>query len=284
MRGSPFFDGVAQVELEIAGERALVPVFYYDTAAMTALFPARFRELRRLMPDRRFVPALLAPGVGVLAVSCLEHRETGIGPYGELAISVPLNEPWFRPNLPGRALLEGARRRQLHAFMLHLPVTTELALRGGIDFYNFPKFLAGIEFDEDGGLRRCRLGEGKEQILSFSGERLRTRPPTQAEAQYFFHLWMDRQPQQAEFKLNRLEAATSMRPGAAMLDLSGRHPIAIELERLLFSRRSLQYEYVPRLEAILYGPEHLTLPLLTRSLAAVEEAATSSASERVRRL
>jgi hypothetical protein len=273
MRGSPFFDGISQVELEIAGEQAKMPVFYYDTAAMTALFPARYRELRRLMPDRRFAPALLAPGVGLVAVSCLEHRETGIGAYGELAISVPLNEPWFRPNLPGRALLEGARRRQLHAFMLHLPVTTEVALRGGIDFYNFPKFLAGIEFDEDGGRRRCRLAEGKEQILSFSGERLQTRPPRQAELQYFFHLWMDRQPQQAEVKFNQLEAAMSLRPGAATLELSGRHPIALELERLLLSRRSLQYEYLPRLEAILYGPEHLTLPLLTRSLAAVQAAA-----------
>lgn len=273
MRGSPFFDGVSQVGLEIAGERALVPVFYYETAAMTALFPARFRQLRELMPDPRFVPALLAPGVGVVAVSCLEHRETGIGPYGELAVSVPLNEPWFRPNVPGRALLEGARRGQLHAFMLHLPVTTELALRGGIDFYNFPKFLAEIEFDEEHGRRRCRLAEGKEQILSLSGEQLPTRPPTRPRAQYFFHLWMDGQPQLAEFKLNQLEAASSLRPGAARLELSGRHPIALELERLLLSRRSLQYEYVPRLEAILYGPEHLTLPLLTRTLAAVEQTA-----------
>ena len=38
--------------------------------------------------------------------------------------------------------------------------------------------------------------------------------------------------------------------------------LARELDRLLVSRRSLQYEYVPRFEAILHGPEHLTLPLL----------------------
>jgi hypothetical protein len=122
------------------------------------------------------------------------------------------------------------------------------------------------------------LAEGKEQILSFSGERLPTEPLREAEAQYSFHLWMDRQPQQAEFKVNQLEAGTSLRPGAATLELTGRHPIALELERLLVSRRSRRYGYVPRLEAILYGPEHLTLPLLTRTLAAVDEAARQPAS------
>lgn len=267
MRGSPFFDGVAQSDAEIAGQAVKLPVFYYDTSAMIALFPARVRELRTLMPDARFVPALLAPGLGAVAIGCLEHRDTDIGPYNELAISIPLNQPWFRPNLPGRALWEASRRGQMHSLMLHLPVTTEVALRGGIDYFNFPKFLAGIEFDEDGGRRRCRLAEGKEQILAFSGDRLPTGGRAQ-QVQHFFHLWMDKQPQQAEFKVDELELGRSMRLGAASVELGAQHPIARELERLLVSRRSLQYEYVPKLEAILYGPEHLSMPLLKRLLAA----------------
>lgn len=270
MRGSPFFDGVSQVDAEIAGEAARLPVFYYDTSAMTAVFPARLAELRKLMPDSRFVPARLGPGVGALAIACLEHHDTDIGPYGELGIAVPLSVPSTRANLPGRALLESLRRRQLHAFVLHLPVTTEIALRGGIDFYGFPKFLAAIDFEDDGARRRCTLAEGKEPILRFSGERLHLRPGRRVEAQYFMHLWQDRQPQLAEFKEHQLDAGSTQRPGAAVVELERRHPIAQELERLLLSRRSLHYEYVPRLEAILYGPEHLTLPLVQRLTHATE--------------
>lgn len=266
MHGSPFFDGVAQSELETAGGRGKLPVFYYYSGMMLALFPARYRPLRELMPDPRFVPARLAPGLGAVAIGCLEHRDTDIGPYNEVGISIPLNHPSFLLNLPGLALWNGDRRGQIHSFMLHLPVTTEIALRGGVDLYNFPKFLAAIEFEESGGKRSCRLAEGEEEILRFSAERIAA--PKHAQTQYFFHLWMDGQPQRAEFKVNKIEVGRSLRPGAATLELGEQHPIARQLDALLVSRRSLQYENIPRLEAILYGPEHLTMPLLNRLLAA----------------
>jgi hypothetical protein len=54
-----------------------------------------------------------------------------------------------------------------------------------------------------------------------------------------------------------------------VLELGERHPIARELDRLLVSKRSLQYEYVPQFEGILHGPEHLTLPLLKQLLATI---------------
>ncbi len=38
------------------------------------------------------------------------------------------------------------------------------------------------------------------------------------------------------------------------------HPIARELGRLLISRRTLQYQHVPRFEAILHGPDHMPPP------------------------
>lgn len=265
MRGSPFFEGVRQVDAEIAGQPAKLPAFYYDAAEMMALFPARYGELRRLLPDRRFAPARLAPGLGVVAVSCLEYRDTDVGPYNELAIAIPLNEPFFRPNLPGRALVEATRRGQVHSFIVHLPVTTEIALRGGVDAFNFPKFLGKIDFDEVAVQRRCRLAEEQEPILTFTGPR--PSATGKERLQYFNHLWMDGQPQRAEFTINRLQVAKSVRPGAAVLELGERHPIARELDRLLVSKRSLQYEYVPQFEGILHGPEHLTLPLLHHLLA-----------------
>ena len=266
MRASSIFDGVRQIDVEIAGQPAKLPAFYRDAVEMTAIFPAHFRALRRLLPDQRLEPASLAPGLGVVAVSCLEYRDTDLGPYNEVAIAIPLNEPAFRPNLPGRALWEAMRRAQMHSFILHLPVTTEIALRGGIDLFNYPKFLAGIDFEESAADRRCRLTEGGTPIFALTGPRLAS--GRRERLQHFCHLWMDGQPQQAEFALERLQVGTSLRPGAAVLELGDSHPIARELDRVLVSNRSLRYDHAPRVEASLHGPEHLT-PALLRHLMAV---------------
>lgn len=275
MRDSRFFEGVDQVEIyaddpDLGGR---LPIFYYDTAMMLALFPARYRAVRDLLPDPRFVPARLAPGLGVVAVACLEHRDTDIGPYGEVGIAIPLDDATSRLNLPGRALWNAERHEQSHAFVVHLPVTTEVALRGGIEFYGFPKFLGEIGFEGTGAEQTCGLGRRGEHILTLTSEKLRT--GRGGETQFFFHLWMDRQPQRTEFKVSRLEMGRSLRPGAATLELDERHPIARELGRLLVSRRSLRYDYVPRAEAILYGPDRFTVPLLRRIMATTTDATRS---------
>ena len=275
MRGSPFFEGIPQAEGMIGDELGRLPIFYYDGSATAAFFPAKLRGLRGLMPDPRISPARLAPGLGVVGIVCIAYRDTDIGPYNELAISVGLNEPWFLPNLPGRAMLTGVRRRQLHSWVHLLPVTTEIARARGVDFYNFPKFIAEIEFEQTDALRVWRLSEGPEKILSLTGERIST--PRSERLQLFSHLWMDGQPQSSEFKVNAIDLGISLRPDAASLELGDRHPIARELASLLVSRRPIQYAYVPRFEAILYGPEHLTPPLIAR-FAAMSAAAEQSRS------
>lgn len=270
-RHSAFFEGIAQVDATLAGEAARLPIFYYDGTAQTAVFPARLRAVRRLLPDPRFVPARLAPGLGAVGVTCFEYRDTDIGPYNELAITIILKDPRLGANLPGRALAAGLRDKQLHAWVHHLPVTTEIARVGGVELYNYPKFVGSIDFEQSASRRSCRLGEGDEHILTLDGPLIDT--PRSGELQLFSHLWMDRQPQSSEFKLNTLAAGVSPRPGAARLELGSRHPIARELAGMLVSRRSIYYELMSSFEGILYGPEHLSLPLMQRALALIEPGA-----------
>lgn len=267
-RDSEFFKGVPQVDASLAGEPAKLPIFYYDGTAQTAVFPARLGALRKLLPDPRFVPARLAPGLGAVGVTCFEYRDTDIGPYNELAISIVLNNPPFASNVPGRALLGGLRDKQLHAWVHHLPVTTEIARVGGVELYNYPKFVGSIDFEQGGGRRTCRLGEGDDHILTLGGPLIDT--PHSGELQLFSHLWHDRQPQESEFKLNVIASGRSLRPGAARLELGDRHPIARELARVLVSRRSIYYELMAPFEGILYGPEHLSLQLIQRAMTMIE--------------
>lgn len=274
MTGLTFFDDVAQTNLTVNGQVVKVPVFYRDGTAMTAIFPARLSALRSALPDPRFVPARLAPGVGVLGITCFEYRDTDIGPYNELAISIILNEPYFRANLPGRALISALRRRQFDAWVQHLPVTTEIARAAGVDFYNYPKFTASIDFTEERGHRTCRLTDGLEHILTLSGLQPRALAP--GRLQFFSHLWMDRQPQSSEFKIGAAGMSETLSPGAATLTLGKDHPIARELDGMLLWHRPIYYHYLGRFQGILYGPEHLTAPLIERALESGPAAQTAA--------
>jgi len=260
----PFFQDVSQLELALDGYDVRLPIFYYDGSAMTGVFPARLSALRERMPDRRFQPARLAPGVGVVAITCFEYRDTDIGSYNELAIAIPLSVPYDRPNPPLRALLGAQRSGQMHAYVHHLPVTTEIALVAGKRLWNYPKFVADIDFTERAGRRTCTLAHDGEHILTMTRGPIRARRP--AHSQVFSHLWHERQPQQSEFKLHAGAAGESIRPGAARLEVGTRHPIARELRELLISTRSIAAQWSEGVEGILYGPEHLSLPLLNTLL------------------
>ncbi len=275
MRRSSFFDGVAQIEAILEGEAVRLPIFYYDGAAIGAVFPARLGRLRALMPDPRLRPSRLAPGVGAVAITCFQYADTDIGPYNELAIAVLLNEPPLRANLPGRALLSSLRSRQLHAWVQHLPVTTEIARVGGVELYNYPKFIASIDFEQTATRRSCVLAEGEERILTLTGPLIDT--PRSERLQLFSHLWMDGQPQSSEFKIDAKALGVSLMPRGARLTLGERHPIARELSGLLLSCRPLQYQYVPSFEGILYGPDRLSLPLIERFRERVATGARSGA-------
>lgn len=264
MRGSPFFDGVRQLDVPLGEDVLKVPVFYYDGTATTGVFPARLSALRRLMPDPRFVPARLTPGLGAVAITAFEYRDTDIGAYNELAVSVVLDEVPGTPNLPGRALLRAMRRGQFHAWVQHLPVTTELARAGGVRFYNYPKFVGSIEFSESDGRRDAVLSHDGEHVLTLRAAMLPTKGGRSL--QLFSHLYMDGQPQSSEFKLRVLQGGFASRPGLAEISLGDRHPVARELAGLLASRRALHTQYLAQFEGILYGPDRVSLPLLADAL------------------
>lgn len=262
MRRSPFFDGVSQSDITVAGQAAKMPIFYYDGLGITAIFPARLSALRRLVPDPDVRPARFVPGVGMVAISAFEYRDTDVGEYNEVAISVILSDPRVLGNAPGQAVARALRRKQFHAYVHHLPVTTEAAREAGCDFYNFPKFIASIEFEHEADRISCRLAEGEEHILTLHSTRL-TGGGDEG-VQVFSHQWMDRRPQSTEVKLHATPLAATTRPGTARVELGARHPIALELGDLLVSRRSLHHQQMERFEGILYGPDRFSMPLLER--------------------
>lgn len=262
-----FFSGVEQVDVVMGDAQAKLPLFYRKARALSAVFPAKLWQVRKAIPDRRFVPAQIAPGVAAIQLAAFEYYDVDIPPYNEFAMCIPLNSAQFL-QIPGYNLLRQMVRMEYDTYFHHLPVTTEVALRGGVDYYGFPKFLASIDFSDTEEWVNCELKEGEELICALRGRKIQT--PSNGILKFFCHLYQDRQPQTAEAKINARRYTLRFNPAHAELTLGPSHPIARELSQLLISTKPLMYLYMPDFQLILYGPENLSFPLLKSSLQAID--------------
>jgi hypothetical protein len=260
-----FFDGIEQVKIKVDGGTAMFPIFYREARMFALVLPVNLLKLRRMLPDVRFVPAQAAPGVGAVALIALEYHDTDIGPYNEFLIGILLNCPYFAP-VPGYNMLRQYFSRFYNCYVYHLPVTTEIALRAGIDFYNFPKFIADIDFSDTDERVACDLSLDGERIVTVSGGKV----PTGyiGEMKFMANLYQYRQPQAAEFKLNVIEGAASWMPADVSWTFNTSNYIGGELSDVVLGRRALMYLYMPKIQGILYGPENYSMPLLDRAMKA----------------
>jgi hypothetical protein len=244
MRNSSFFQEIEH-GLVPWGERSIhVPVFYYDNMRLDALFLASQDGLRALLPSARMHPIRVTPGQGILTISAMEFRDNDLGPYNEVAISIPFTLDRATP------LFTGILRKSPEVpnlYICHLPVTTEIARDAGVEFAGYPKFLASIEFEKQNGWIACHLAEGDRHILTLAGRELETQAAPRTRSQFFTV---------RGGRLLRSEGISSERSQARSRDASharlelGDHPIAQELKGLGLGRM-LVYQYAPSYQSIL---------------------------------
>lgn len=258
-----FFAGIEQVEMEFEGGTGKFPVFYREARMFTVILPANWLALKRLLPDERFSPAQFVPGVGAVALTAFEYYDTDIAPYNEFSIGILLNSPWYAP-VPGYNVLRQQLSANFNVFIHHLPVTTEVALRAGRDFYNYPKFLAGIDFEDDETRVVCNLSRDGERIMTVTCEKTQAR--SMGEMKFFCNLYQYRQPQRAEFKINVIRGAMRLLPGNVSWDFNAADDIGRETAGVVVGNRALMCFYMPEIQCILYGPEYIPIPLLHRTI------------------
>jgi len=257
MSGNPFFSPYPQKEVDIRGAAGKSPMFFRDFHMMGGVFTADLDGLRRLLPrgwvGRR--PLRLPGRRGLLAIHCMEYRDTDIGPYNEISISVPVKRGW----LPALSVLQLARSvgmREYHAFVAELPVTTETALHGGLDFFNYPKYLADITFRETAAHRVATLRDKEtlDVIVELEGRKVpapRSKHPDTMTL--YTYPEIDGRAHRVKLLVNQLERGGAyLRRGASLR--FGPHPKAERLRELRLGRQ-VQYLYAPRCEAVLFEPE-----------------------------
>lgn len=254
MKKGDFFKGVIQWDMMNRDQslEGKLPVFYYDNTAMTAIFTASTEKIRRHLPLPEMHPVEVWKGRALVAFTAFEYRSSDIDPYNEFSISFPIT---FRKKaIPGLTVLGMMARRYFTAYVWQLPVTTERARKGGVEMYGYPKYLADIIFSDEGSMLSCSLSEGGKNILTLKGKKLRT--SSEKVNRFKTFSIMDGVPLAANIYMNPLEFGKSISKKAARLTL-GDHEVSTQLLDMDLSPCPIFFQYMPMMEAILYGARNL---------------------------
>lgn len=215
--------GVAEIEL---------PIRYWRTDCFMGLFSADLGAVRELLPSGRLHPVRVSGGRAAVAIAVFNYLETGVGPYGEIAVSplCTLDRP-APPLLP----LAAGYLRGMSGFVAHLPVTSRIAREAGRRIWGYPKFVTDMDFDLRPESQRVEMSEAGREILSLEVRRrghvaLDSAPLTT----YTVH---DGRLVRTSIAM-RGHVATGIGPASGEL-LLGDHPVGREIADLGIGRRPL---------------------------------------------
>lgn len=135
----------------LTGRHALVdgipfvlPVDSSGSPVLMAGFTIDAARARALMPGEEIHPLRLPGGRGLLVITVIDYRVTDIGKYIEFSIGVACT----RGSRRAPTLLPGLFRRAFGTgqFVVDLPVSTEVSVKGGKGIWGMPKHQANLDF------------------------------------------------------------------------------------------------------------------------------------------
>lgn len=125
----------------------LTPNFYYRNSTARVAFLAKSSAARTRLPAE-LDPLEVVPGVALGFVMFFRYDVADIDFYTEAAVGVAV-----RPARHGKVgvadLVTGLGNNHLHAYVLSLPVNTDIAQVRGHDGYGFPKWRTDIDVNID---------------------------------------------------------------------------------------------------------------------------------------
>lgn len=163
-------------EVELRGDRMRLPISFHRSEAFAGVFGADVRGLTDMLPTDELHPVRIDGTRAAVFVVAYHHREatatmvdgeTRVArPYGEVLIAALVTPRPAPPLVP----IVATTMFRLGAFVLFLPVTTRLAMEAG-RLWNYPKFVADMDFSESEAVREVVVAEGSRRLLT-----LRVRP------------------------------------------------------------------------------------------------------------
>jgi hypothetical protein len=117
------------------GTRVALPIRYIDNRCLAATFLTDLERAARVLEGTGLQAVPQEDGKAVVLYLCWEYRQTDIGPYNEVALTVLS----VAPQDPAPAI-----------YVVDLPVTTEVANRAGQELWGYNKFVTDIEIKGEG--------------------------------------------------------------------------------------------------------------------------------------
>ena len=225
----PFFEGTRPGRVVGLGTAEFeLPVLYFRDDSFGALFTADLARLRAVMPSEKLYPVPHAkPGRGLVYIGCFDYLDTSVGPYGEVAVAVPV--VYGRRPPPVLPSIFESRWPGFGAVILHLPVTSRLTRDGGRVHWGYAKFVADMRFQSTPEFQECRLEEGGKHILTLRvvkrGPPLPDRRPLVTYSVKDGALVRTTIPQSAVVR-------ASLGTGGSFLELGDSHPVATSIRDL----------------------------------------------------
>ncbi len=135
----------------LAGRYALVdgipfqlPVNSKNSPAFVSLYSIDAEQAKKFMASNELHPLRLLRGRAVLVFTVIDYRETDIGKYIEYSIAIACTQgKRAAPRLLPAMLMKTFRTGQ---YVVDLPVSTEISVRGGRGIWGMPKHRQSLNF------------------------------------------------------------------------------------------------------------------------------------------
>jgi hypothetical protein len=159
-----------------AGRYALVddipfelPVGSQQSAVIMAGFPVSYERARAALPGTDVHPLRLGRGRALLLLTVVDYRQTCIGKYIEYSIGLACTHG-PRPAPP---LVPGVFRQLFGTgqYVLDLPVSTEISVKGGKGIWGMPKHQASLDFVEGPQLLSSQYDQDGELVMRLDVQR-----------------------------------------------------------------------------------------------------------------
>lgn len=133
---------------------------FHDLVYMAANFKAPTNKLGNLLPTHKLQP-LESKGKTDVQIFAFEYMKWGIKeqqlpPYNEWTLTIPVK---YREE--DKTELDGF-------YVVWMPVTHEIPMKGGIEGWGFNKFMSDIRFTDTKETRTCNVTLDGKQLISFT--------------------------------------------------------------------------------------------------------------------
>ena len=213
---------------EVAGRRVALPVHVRAATQASATWSVDAAAAQAIIEPSGLTVARGRRGRATCSVAVVDYLDNDLGTYHEVAVAFAV-----MPHDAGPAWRSDPRRPTT---LIHrLPVDGDFTCAAGREIWGFPKWVTQIDLRRHGRSTECVLRDDGEVVLALQvapgGLPL---PASPLEMTAYSHL---------DGVLRRTPWSTTsrgahLRPGGAVLELGGPHPMADELRTLGVHRRS----------------------------------------------